>query len=102
MKQFPEGCTGTLDPVLNLFIKVHCLREVAAEVGKMFDGFQDFPVDGDLWVWANYTWGRLVKHLGLPDVKGEPQALIGAGEEIQDSLKGVLSMCENGTIISIL
>ena len=67
-----------------------------------FDGFQDFPVDGDLWVWANYTWGRLVKHLGLPDVKGEPQALIGAGEEIQDSLKGVLSMCEDGTVISIL
>ena len=90
------------DPVLNLFIKVHCLREVGDKVGKIFDGFQDFPVDGDLWVWANYTRDRLVKHLGLPDVKGEPQVLIGAGEEIQDSLKDILSMHENGTVISIL
>ena len=55
VKQSHKRCTGTLDPVLNIIIKVHCLREVAAEVGKLFDSLQDFPIDGDLWVWANYT-----------------------------------------------
>ena len=58
VKQSPKWCTGTLVPVLNIIIMVHCLREVDVEVGKMFDSLQDFPIDGDLWVWANYTWGR--------------------------------------------
>ena len=44
VKQSPEECTSTLDSVLNLFIKVYCLREV----GKVFNSLQDFPIDGDL------------------------------------------------------
>lgn len=37
LKQFSKGGTCVPDPVLVLHINVHSLREVATEVGKMFE-----------------------------------------------------------------
>lgn len=37
LKEFPEGGSCELDPVLNFFIYVHCLRQVATELKEVLD-----------------------------------------------------------------